>query len=179
MEHLARFRLVRDLANNVLEDPFRESFDVHIVHHEKPFRPECLVEMEHDDRLELIVENKGDKELYLYVYNLGSCWQIENILRGSYDVIPAKQNDRAFTGLLTKKLKMMVPPEMRDKGHRQCKDLIKVFVTSQPTSFDLLELPKLGEPVNKNTTSRTGRDGGSHSSEDWATVNFPICTSLK
>jgi hypothetical protein len=72
----------------------------------------------------------------------------------------------------------MVPAEVRKKGYRQCEDIIKVFITSQPTSFDSLELPKLGESVKRNATSRARREEGD-SSEEWAALNFPIRTSVK
>jgi len=146
MEHLARFKLVRDLANNVPTGPFRESFNIQIISRSgEIFHPGCLVEVEHNDAVkfmfELVVENKGNQDHYLYVYNMGPCWQIENILRGNHEVVPPQHSSQGFTGMSKKKLKTMVPPEMREKGHRQCEDIIKVFVTSQPTSFDLLELP--------------------------------------
>jgi Caspase domain len=178
IEHLAKFRLVKDLANKILEDPFQDSFDVRIINHDERFHPGCLMEVEHGDKLELVVENRGDKELYLYIYDMGPCWQIENILRGSYEVIPLQKNGKGFTGLSKKKLQMMVPPEMREKGQRQCEDIIKVFVTSKPASFDLLELQKLGESAKWKPTSRTGREYRD-SSEEWAALNFPIRTSLE
>jgi Caspase domain len=183
IKHLARYNLVRDLANKVPADPFRESFEVHIISRSgEVFNPGRVVEVEQDDEvkftLELQATNKGNKDLYVYIYDIGPCWQVKNIYSGSYEAIPPLYSGSGFTGMLRKKLKMSVPAEMREKGHRQCDDIIKIIVTSQPTSFDLLELPKLGEPVKRNTTSRTSR-GGDHSSEDWAALNFPIRTSLK
>jgi hypothetical protein len=181
VEHLARYKLVRDLTNNVQENPFRESFEVRIISRSgEIFSPGCVVEVEQDEKarftFELKVENKGSKQLYVYVYDIGPCWQVQDIYCG-YEVILPQHNSGSFTGML-KKLKTQVPPEMREKGHRRCEDTIKVFVTSQPTSFDLLELPKLGKSAKRNTNSRTGRED-SHSSEEWAALNFLICTSLK
>jgi hypothetical protein len=182
IEHLARFKLVRELADKV-QNPFRASFSVQIISRSGDiFSPGHLVEVEEDEEakfmFELQFENKGNKNIYVYVYDMGTCWQIENILRGSYEVVPSKNSGQGFTRVLKKKLKTMVPAEIRKKGHRQCEDIIKVFITSQPTSFDLLELPKLGESVKRNATSRArGEDGDS--SEEWAALNFPIRTSLK
>jgi hypothetical protein len=68
------------------------------------------------------------------------------------------------------------PSEMRANGYHQCEDIIKVFVTSQPTSLDILELPKLGKPIERGTGSRTGRED-SHSREDWAVLHFIIHTT--
>jgi Caspase domain len=181
MEHLAKFELARDLANMVPADRFRESFSAKIILSGDAYDPGSLVEVEHDEEakleLELRVENKGNKDLYIYIYNLGPCWHVQNILYGSYKVIPPKNGEQGFTGTFKKKLKTVVPSEMR--SHRQCEDIIKVFVTSQPTSFDLLELPRLGGPVKKDRSSRSSHDGGSPSSEDWAALNFLVRTCLK
>jgi hypothetical protein len=185
MDHLARFRLVRSLDNNAQVDSFRESFSVQISSLSgEIFYPGTLIEVEHDVKFEVAVENKGNKELYVYVYDMGPCWQIKNILKGTYEVIPPQDSTLGFTGKFKKKIKMMVPSEMREEGLRQCEDIIKVFVTSQPTSFDLLELPKLGEPkpgepVKRSVISRTCREDGSYLSENWAALNFPIHIALK
>ena len=175
IEHLTRFKLVRDLTSKGPVDCFRETFEVQIISNGEIFYPGCLIEVEQDDKVnfmfKLNVENKGVKNLYVYVYDIGPCWQIQDIYCGSYVVIPGYQS-------MSKKLKTMVPPDMIEKGHRQCEDIIKVFVTSQPTSFDLLELPKLGEIV-KDRTSRTSRASGSYASEDWTALNFPVRTYIK
>ena len=179
IEHLARYKLVKALTNNAPEDPFQQSFDVHIVSRKGIIYPGILIELEHCDMVELVVENKGDQILYLFVYEMGPSWEIESVLRGSYEVIPPRQVERGFRGRSKRKLKMTVSEELRKLGYSECEDLVKVFVTSQPTSFDLLELPKLGEQAKRPVTSGGGRVGGDNMSEGWAAFNFPIRTSLK
>ena len=183
LEHLIRYKLVGALVNKIPADAFIESFKVQIISRSgEIFDPECVMEVEQDEEVkymfELQVENKGSKDLYVYAYDMGPCWQVDNIYRGNYEVIPPRNSDKGFRGIFKKKLKTIVPPEMREKGHLQCQDIIKVLVTSKPTSFDLLELPKLGKSAKKNTTGRTGQED-SDISEEWAALNFPICTSLK
>ena len=148
IEHLVRYRLVRDLVNKASADPFLDTFNVHITNRlGKVFLPGCLVEVEEDKKakfmLELQVENKGKNTLYLYIYNMSPFWQVEDIYRGSYEAIPPRNLDQGFTGVSRKRLKTMVPARMKENGHCACEDVVKVFVTSQPTSFDFLELPKL------------------------------------
>lgn len=177
IEHLARFELVRELANNAPADSFRTSFDVHIISREESFHSEHLIESEDNEMLNLIVENKGNKHLYLCFYNLGPCRQVGNILCGTHDVLPPRDTDQGFTGKWKQRVRMKFPPELRDQGQRQCEDIIKVFVTSQPTSFKFLELPKLSQPVKKNIP--IGARRGSYLSEDWVALDFPIRTSLR
>jgi hypothetical protein len=93
-------------------------------------------------------------------------------------------DDPISTGIFEKKMRTMIPFKMKERGLRQCKDIIKVFVTSQPTSFDFLKLPELYESridksVRSDTADRTGQENGSHSSENWAALKFLIQTSLK
>lgn len=73
---------------------------------------------------------------------------------------------------------MIIPETMREKGHYHCEDIIKVFITSQPTSLNLLELPKLGNPAKKQIPNTSGRIGSIDSPEDWVALNFLIRTSL-
>jgi hypothetical protein len=67
---------------------------------------------------------------------------------------------------------------MREKGYCLCKDILKVFATTQPTSFDSLELPRLGERAKTPAGDRTGQERG-NGLENWAALNFPILTSYR
>ncbi|KAM6514009.1 hypothetical protein FALCPG4_015192 [Fusarium falciforme] len=178
LEHLARFRLVKDLANDTPAVSFRESFNVRIVSNGKSFGPDCLIEVEHDSVAHLIVENRGDKVLYVFVYDLGPCWQVENVDRGTYTVV-MPPNDTAWSKNTTeKKLRMKIPGKMKEEGYSSCNDIVKVFITSQPTSYDLLELPRLGGQARRGGTNRASQDRGD-GLEDWAAMNFPIRTFVK
>jgi hypothetical protein len=183
MEHMAKNRLVRDLTNKLSSVTFMSTFDAHIINRSGTiFRPECLMEVEEDEKAKftfaLCVENKGNDTLYVFAYNIGPDWQVEDIYRGSYAVITPRNSDQGSMGVIRKKLKTMVPAGMKGMGHRECEDVIKVFITSQPTSFDFLELPKLGDPVKRNK-----KNGGSRKdsaiSEEWIALNFPIRTLMR
>ncbi|MCJ1423303.1 hypothetical protein MMC29_001185 [Sticta canariensis] len=182
LEHLGRYQRVEALANKTPADAFMESFKVQIVGRSgEIFDPECVVETEHSEQepmFELRVVNKGSKSLYVFVYDMSPCWQIENIIRASYEVIPPRNRDEHFQGMFTKRLRTVVPDQMQKKGHHECQDIIKVFVASVPTSFDLLELPKAGESAKTKTPSRESQ---AHSDvpEEWVALNFPIRTTWK
>ncbi|OTA55323.1 putative caspase [Hypoxylon sp. EC38] len=183
LEHLARYNVVRELTNNVEGDPLRESFKAQIINRTwKHFDPGILIETKQDEtlkfNLELEVENKGTNDLYVYVYNLGPYKQIQNILRGTYEVVTAVNRSAPLKPVFRKKVKTTIPPGMLEKGYRHCEDIIKIFVTSQPTSFDILELSKIGsESSKKKLTSRAG-NGDTSCSSDWCALNFYIRTSL-
>jgi hypothetical protein len=179
IQHLANFELVRAMKNASPSAQFQQSFSVHIISGERVFDELDPIEVNHEDRVHLRVENKGNRDLYVFVYYLGSRWQVENVLRGTYEVVPPLSRDLGFTGLLMKKIVMKVPAEMVEKGHDYCEDIIKVFVTSRATSFDMIELPKLGTTrvVAKDLKIERGRSG--KEAEDWMASDFSVRTNLK
>jgi hypothetical protein len=177
LEHLARFRLVTDLVNEAAADSFRHSFDVQLLSNGETFDSDRLIQMEHNAIAELVVENRGDTDLYVFVYDLGPCWQVENANHGTYIVVRPQHNEQRDK-CTRKKLRMMIPDLLRDKGHRSCKDILKIFVTSQPTSFDLLELPRLGGRAKASEAYRTSQEGG-NGLENWFAMNFSIYISLQ
>ena len=174
LEHLARFQIANNITNEMPKAGFRESFAIQMRANRKIFDPGEQVEVQHGDIVELIMKNVGKTTLYIYVYNLGPLWQVKGM---SPEIIPERHHDcdSKFTGMASKKIKMTVPPTMKDYG--SCEDIIKVFVTSQPTSFDLLELPNLDELGKTNVGDRTDRPDNDEL-EDWVALSFPIRTSL-
>ncbi|KAE8444535.1 hypothetical protein EG329_014459 [Mollisiaceae sp. DMI_Dod_QoI] len=198
VDHLLRFKLVKGLATSCLTGPahpFNELFTVHLINAAgKIFYPgsshlECLIEVKHGDVVTLVVQNKaeeGGQSLHVHLYSMGSDWEIENLLRGDYDVIPSRGSNKSkdfqlgTDGQWKKNIKMTVPRELRDKGFHYCDDIFKVFLTARPTSFIALELPELGNMIRRRAISRG--DDEQHPrplSEDWAALNFHIRTHFK
>ncbi|KAF8852182.1 hypothetical protein BDZ45DRAFT_659532 [Acephala macrosclerotiorum] len=161
LEHLTRFRLVKDLVNEASVDSFRESYNVYIQSGEKEYGPGVQLGIKHGAIAELVIKNRGEKVLYAFVYDLGPSWQVENINRGTYIVATPRNDGERFTGTRRIKLQMRVPDRMQEQGYRSCRDIVKVFITSRPTSFDLLELPRLGglaRTIKPNRTEQVGEE---------------------
>ena len=179
IQHLANFELVRTIKNASPNAQFEQLFSVHIISGGKEFDEMDPIEVNHEDRLQLRVENRGNRDLYVFVYYLGSRWQVENVLRGTYEVVPPLSRDLGFTGLLKKKIVMKVPAEIVEKGQHYCEDIIKVFVTSRATSFDIIELPKLGTTrvVANDFEIERRRDG--KEAEDWMAFDYSVRTNLR
>lgn len=176
LEHLARFRLARDLGNEASVDSFQESFDVYIQSGGKDYGPGIQIEVKHGAIAELFVRNRGEKVLYAFVYDLGPSWQVENVYQGTYIVVTPRNDGERFIDTRRTKIRMRLPDKMKGQGHHSCEDIVKVIVTSRPTSFNLLELPRLGGPVRASRPHRTDQVG--EGLENWAVMNFPIRTSL-
>ena len=175
LEHLARFRMTKDITNEMPRAAFRESLDIRIRANGKTFDPGEQIEVRHGSIVELVMKNVGETALYVHMYNLGPFWQVKGFLHASYEAIPERNHDLGFTGMSSKKIRMTVPPAM--SGYGSCEDIMKVFVTSQPTSFDLLELPNLDELGKTKIGDRMSRPSN-HGLEDWVALNFPIRTLL-
>ena len=177
LEHLTRFKATKDLNNRVPNAAFRKSFDVQIVSGGAVFGPEEQIELRHNSRLEITINNKSDTTLYAYVYNLGSSWRVKGILDATDEAIPPRKylhdGNWALPGKLSRKIRMTVPPIMKAQG--SCEDIIKVFVTSQPTSFDLLELPNLDGLAGIISGNRSSQCYSCESG-DWVAISFSIRT---
>ncbi|XEU99253.1 hypothetical protein FSHL1_004540 [Fusarium sambucinum] len=180
LEHIVRYEFVKTLENDSVSTDFRSSFDVSIkTRAGDSFTSGNIVDIEEDTRnkfmFELTAQNKSLEELYLHIFSLGPFWQVDNVFRGTA-VIPPKKDEDGFTGRFSKKMRTMVPKEMRTMGLRQCEDTLKVLVTSHPTSFDMLELPKIGclPKKPKVKKSRTVIKGP----QEWMAFNFPVRTSI-
>jgi hypothetical protein len=175
IEHLGRYMMARRLVNYMPTDYFLESFSAKIITRSgEVCNPECILEVREGEeaKFTLQVENKGKGSLYVYIYNIGPCWQVQNIYYGNHEVIPPHLSGRVFR----RRLITEVPPEIREGGHGHCEDIIRLFITSQPTSFDLLELPKLGKLINRSKTNTSSREDSFDSPEDWAALSFTIRT---
>ncbi|EEU43736.1 uncharacterized protein NECHADRAFT_101119 [Fusarium vanettenii 77-13-4] len=205
IEHLVRYEMVKNLSNKSPSQNFIESFHVQLcdetsgktflpgcLHngllHPPCSHPECVVKIEEDAELCLMVRNEGGKgqNLSLHVFNLDAFWEVENMLRGDHHVLPppltntsVKDFPSGTDGEWRKTMEMTIPQELKDRGETQCEDIIKVFVTRQPTSFMCLELPPIGDICGRRK-AKSSRGGSQHyESDDWAVLNFRIRTVAK
>ena len=172
LEHLARFKLVEDLINATSATPFQNAFEIYITYQGNSFGPGCLIEVSDGKTIEMVMINRGASDLFLSTYDLGPSWQVENIEKATFMVMAAREDD-GYIRRDVRKLKMRVPDNMRER-YGSCSDIVKVFVTSRPTSFDFLELSKLGEPARVDKTART--DGNIYPEGDWVGLSFHIRT---
>jgi Caspase domain len=170
VEHLVRFQHVRDITNPSVA--FRDLFTAQLVSPSgETSEAGQLVKIRSGDTMMLEVRNRGSRTLYLHVYGMGPRWEVQNALKGTYEAIPARDPVDGYSGVTRKKLKMTVPAEMIREGW--CEDIVKVFITAQPTSFACLEMPRVGE-VAKAGAGRGPLVGGGveEGSDDWAALNF-------
>jgi len=87
---------------------------------------------------------------------------------------------------------MEVPEFLQSQGKKRCEDIVKVFITSKPTSFPSMVLPEISDTLGgvvrgsgdqlsnfllELTTCFRGQDHTAH--EEWISQNFIICTAME
>ncbi|KAI8716637.1 hypothetical protein NCS52_00957900 [Fusarium sp. LHS14.1] len=205
IEHLVRYEMVKNIFNKAPSQKFIESFHVQLCDetsgrtflpgclrdrllHPPCSHPECVVEIEEDAELCLVVRNEGGKgqNLSLHVYNLDAFWEVENMLRGDHHILPPPKtniNEKDFpsgtNGEWRQTMEMTIPQELKDRGETQCEDIIKFFITRQPTSFMSLELPPIGDICDRRKPKSSRGGSQRYESDDWAVLNFRIRTMAK
>ncbi|KAK4161141.1 hypothetical protein QBC43DRAFT_324184 [Cladorrhinum sp. PSN259] len=179
LEHLVWFKHVISINNESPSIHFQKSLSITLTTPlGKTLDPGAgLIEVRDGDRVVLGVENLGSGPLYLHVYNMDSSWQVNNILKGTYEAIPARDPDGNHLGATTRVMNMTMPAEATSKGKKRfCDDIVKVFVTARPTSFACLEMPKLGAAVKADAQAGipagVAQGSGMAEGSAWTVVNF-------
>ncbi|KAI9889130.1 MAG: hypothetical protein M1814_005792 [Vezdaea aestivalis] len=200
LEHLVMFKMIRQLANNSLMNvphPFDDLYTAKLVNSTgteinpgcsvQCSHPKCLIKVKSDSKLTLVINNNtktNGNNLYLHVFNMSSDWKVENVLRGTYEVIPPRYSNKhqgyvkGTTGEYREDLYMQITEEMKEKGTSCCEDIIKVFLTTRPTSFASLELPAIFKFAGLKGVDSTREGGNIDLPEDWAALNFRVQTSF-
>ncbi|EEU35721.1 uncharacterized protein NECHADRAFT_87992 [Fusarium vanettenii 77-13-4] len=111
LEHLARFRMVKNLINEAPSTAFQEEFQIHMRQDDRSFGPGEQIEARNGSPLQVVIKNVGRTVNYAQIYDLGPCGRIKNISGGSYIPIPLKGDAKDIqtgkcTGVYTGKIKM-------------------------------------------------------------------------
>ena len=196
--HLASFKLVRDLTNKTDTSSemqrFKTSFAAVFVSVNDAqtktynpgcsitgeldgacYHPECLIPVTQTERLSLRVYNTEDAtgpNLYLYIYAMGSRWEIESPVKASRTTIAPKGGgpNKDALGVDEKEFHFSL-----DEGQTGCEDILKVFLTGRPTSFTTLTLPNLGESADSRAVPDLGGVKRKDlASEAWVALTFRI-----
>jgi hypothetical protein len=198
LEHVSCFKYIEGIVNRSPSIPFEQSFQITLRNtagHD--FGTEGILDVKHGDALHLTVQNLCDRPLYMAIFDFGPSWQIASLISddggGDYISIPSANKETLFPGRETIGWAMEVPDLFQQRGQDQCEDIIKVFLTNQPTSFAPMVLPKISVPLDVTRSSprdhhqlSTVLDGlltsfrhpQDHISgeEEWTTRNFVIRT---
>lgn len=188
---LVKFSLVKDLiCNNPYLLDFRASFEIYIrtrsgVHYSPGEVTELTGSHDKSSTFELHFHNNGNVPLNVYICALNPVLKIDQIYGGTIDPVtatPKSGADRQYhpelQSHLTKKLRIVVPEYFRH-GSSHWENIIKVFVTTHPTSFEIFQQPVLGGISWWGAGLREdGNVWWSSTAEKWDAFKFFIRTSF-
>jgi len=206
LEHLAAFKYFEAIENSVSAAAFENSFrvDLKVTKKHRPQdqgtaikgdenenRAFGFVELEEGDEVTLAVENLSyAAELYVCIFNLTALWEIQSLL--------SEESGQGFMALERKPgegdieemdISPNVPDLLKKRGQSMCVDVIKVFLTSRPSTFAPWLLPAISRSVDMLGSSSgmlknisTFLDGllapmRGKPHDEWATRTFIIRTT--
>ena len=141
VEHLAKFYLFRDICNKPSTPALYHLQLINVSASNIVYQPGTIAEAKHNDRLHIIFENTESETLYVHLYNLRPCWDIENMLKGSFKVINPKSHPKEPESIKTRfgrrgrrifKMNVTIPEELIHQGRRQCEESITVLILKGP-----------------------------------------------
>ena len=189
LDHLARFKQIEAIENTPSDGSCDKLVEIQLsTSSGEIYDKKAFLEVKHGEELLLVVQNKGDRPLYLHIYDLKPSWQIQNILRGEYLTLLPKDPKKMFSGVEKKRLKMTVPEFLTNQGHFWSEDVIKIFITLTPTSFAEMVLGELSTSLRKGESrqgekpsilpaqAKTLNGGENEGLNDWTTRNFRVRT---
>ncbi|KAF7174273.1 hypothetical protein CNMCM6106_008467 [Aspergillus hiratsukae] len=192
LQHLTRFKHIEALENRHACRSFEDSFTIQIRDSTgKILDTSNCIEVNHGEELYMTLHNHSKSPVCVHLYDMGPTWKVQSLQKASYTVLVPTERPEESRKL---KLKMIVPDELRQQGQRSCIDIIKVFVTSQPTSMWMLELNPLHDISKPHAASRgihklprflsslsfeALRGGEAQTEENWSTRNLRVRTVIR
>ena len=145
LEHIAQFEHVKSLQNTKQTCLFEKSVVIEVRDARDKLLEDstgnangCTVKVNHKENIQVKIKNACLKSLYVWIYNMNcSSWQIDY---SDCFVVEPKDRDKRHSGIVDRNVIMKVP-----SNQKRCKDMIKILVTTTPTSVAQLRLPKLQE----------------------------------
>lgn len=156
LQHIATFQYMEGIRNPPCMSTLLGKFYLKLENDSgNPYRMDDVLDIAENQDLRLSITNLSDDcTLYVTILNFTPMWQIHCLTgdegNSGYLTIPPPSQD--CTGEEDLMWSMSVPELLR--SHRKCEDMIKVIITSHPTSFHSLLLPKI--------TDRFGHDVRGH-----------------
>lgn len=192
--HLANYTLVKYLKNDRDDEEmsaFRDSFDVYALDRSGGrFRSDDLIEVQdcpgnRRSTFEIYFENRGNTTLYVYFYALSPLWEVDHVHKATFEMVPPavlarspRAENRSYRPSPSKKLRTIVPDAMRGR-FSYCDDVVKVIVTSKPTTFDILELPRLEGKREQPIRGQDPEKEKPGAADCWDAFSFPVRTTFQ
>jgi hypothetical protein len=178
LEHLATFKYIEGIENRIPNLAFEKSISIRLSNHSREISDaSLLLRLKHHGDVTFIAENTSDATIYVHMYNLGPLWQIENLIDnnggGDYKEVYPKNERERQSGQMKRTIEMTVPECLLSRGQDSCEDILKVFITSNPTSFSALTMGRIPLLVEEIEGGRTDYNHYNGMSEFLAKLDKP------
>lgn len=187
--HLERYESSRCLKSTLKNGIFQET---HVITVRDPFgeiiHKSDSITVESGDEIRFDIQNKCKSGLYVYVYGWGPHYEVNNNLLGSYIAIPCRRKETGHPGRTLFSVDFTLPVDLQVSGLTQCRDFLKIIITSHPTDFQYLDMPALlgnDEKDMKSSNVKTFRGNGDNIpikvevDENWAVYDFIVDTKIE
>ncbi|KAE9363027.1 hypothetical protein N431DRAFT_296842, partial [Stipitochalara longipes BDJ] len=160
LEHLATFKYIEGIENRIPNLLFEKGISIRLSDASQEISDASLfLHPKHNGEVTFVAENTSDMPIYVHMYNLGPLWQIENLIDddggGDYKELYPKNERERQSGLMKRTFEMTVPKCFLARGQDSCEDILKVFITNNPTSFSALTMGRIPSFVEEIETGRT------------------------
>lgn len=184
LRHMATFKYFESLEADEDKEIVGNIFDMSIT---STCDATGTYSVKHGSSWKLQLENKGPRDLYFSIFDFTPSWGIVNlaVLAGGneYQVLEAKS--KGSGSKVSIDIDMSVPKSFQEKAERQCEDVFKIIITSQPTVFPLMTLPdispelELGSKPEDIPSTGRGYDLQQSAQEFWFTRSVVVRTFME
>ena len=195
--HLVKFKYFERIMNRAPDQAFKTSFS---LDYSPAPGPSGYIEVKDGDTCTITFRNLDTTDTgykYITFFNFTPSWGVSNLVsqagEGDSRIVPPQKGPESSVHRFP--MKMTVPAHIRDgqlgEGRDEsgpvAEDVVKVFITSRPTTFPAMILPPLVGPVVRGGTDQLARlleglknanRGEGDMVANWACENIIIRTSL-
>ncbi|KAL2670137.1 hypothetical protein Neosp_015018 [[Neocosmospora] mangrovei] len=188
LHHIAKYKYFEGIDNRLSSPSLERSFSLSTA--DTP-GPDGHYSVEHGKTFLITFENSSRRPLYLGIFLFSQMWEVRNLVseKGEDAYLTILPRTPTETGRMELPLAMTVPEDLRNGGHEQTEDIIKMFITSQPFVFPGLMLPQLGhvpghrgelDPFSRLLEDLQGnQDGGRGDKKcEWTTRSYLVRTHI-
>ncbi|KAK4649733.1 uncharacterized protein QC761_0024390 [Podospora bellae-mahoneyi] len=147
--HLAKFMLFKNLRHEEADEGFKDSVSFEVIGH--TCGEDGWYTVKHEDDWKLQIRNMSKETLYIGIFNFGFWWEIDNLLsgQGEGEFLTLQSVGHALES--TESLGLEWKLDEEDGDERE--DVVRLFITDKPTSFQGMELSSLKADIGRGDES--------------------------
>jgi caspase domain-containing protein len=150
LEHMAKYANIERLENQSVSSTLESrAFSMEITVTDDPTTKMegNVIQVKDGAEVEFTFSNHIDQTLYYTILNLTPLKRVFNLYPGDRDYFSVPPKGPHFHGDDSFQIEMKIPKSLQDDAESQSDDVLKLFISTEPTSFNMLELPALSEVV--------------------------------